>query len=319
MDIENWYQAYKDRANFFFVYIREAHPTDGNLGAANVIDGILIEQPKTDEERQEAANLCTTALDISMPTILDKIDDRTANAYAAFPDRIYVVGADGNIAFKGRPGPAGFDVAEARAALDVALAGEITAYGQEPGQRRGRGMRGMRGARGQRPGGSGQGMGVMDTNEDGAISREEWTGDDETFSRLDQNDDGLIARNEIQGRFGGGRGRGGRGGDPRARIQGFDSDGDGRLSREEFPGPPEMFGTMDADGDGFITPEEMQNSRPGRGGRGRGAAMLQMDTDGDGKVARQEWTRPDQTFDRLDADGDGFVTPEEMRRRLGGL
>ncbi len=316
MDIENWYQAYKDRANFFFVYIREAHPTDGNLGAANVIDGILIEQAKTDEQRQEAANICTTALDISMPTILDKIDDRTANAYAAFPDRIYVVGSDGTIAFKGRPGPAGFDVPEARAALEVALRGEITAYGQEQGQRRGRGMRGMRPRPGQRPGTAG-GMGVMDTNEDGTISREEWTGDGETFDRLDRNDDGLLARDEIQRQFGGGRGRGGRGADPQARFQGLDSDGDGRVSQQEFPGPAQMFETMDADGDGFITLEEMQNSRPGRGGRGRGAAMLQMDEDGDGKVSRDEWTRPSEAFDRLDADDDGFITREEMRRRPG--
>ncbi len=281
------------------------------------MDGILIEQPKTDEERQEAANICTTALDISMPTILDKIDDRTANAYAAFPDRIYVVGADGDIAFKGRPGPAGFDVPEARAALEVALNGEITAYGQEPGQRRGRGMRGMRGGRGQRPDAAGQGMGVMDTNEDGTISREEWTGDGETFDRLDRNDDGLLARDEIQRQFRGGRGRGGRGADPQARFLGLDGDGDGRVSQQEFPGPPQMFDTMDADGDGFITLEEMQNSRPGRGGRGRGAAMLQMDEDGDGRVSREEWTRPGEAFDRLDTDSDGFITREEMRRRPG--
>jgi len=117
------------------VYIREAHPADGNVGRANIRDGILIDQPTTDAERQEAATVCTAALDLTVPTILDKIDDRVANAYGAFPDRIYVIGADGRVAYKGQPGPAGFNVPEAVAGLSVALEGGTTEYGALPSRR----------------------------------------------------------------------------------------------------------------------------------------------------------------------------------------
>jgi hypothetical protein len=205
-DIENWYQDKKDEANFFFVYIREAHPTDGNLGAANVIEGVLIEQPKTDAERAEVAELCTTSLQVSMPTIIDKIDDRVANVYAAFPDRIYVVGSDGRIAYKGQPGPSGFNVPEAMAALEIAMDGEITPYGEQPGARRARrGGRGARGARGGMPGGRGEGMGVMDADADGRISAEEWAGESDVFERFDADGDGFLTLGEVQ--------RGGRGGE----------------------------------------------------------------------------------------------------------
>jgi hypothetical protein len=285
------------------------------------MDGILIEQPTTDDERQEAAILCTTSLKISLPTVLDKIDDRVANAYAAFPDRIYIVGADGKVAYKGQPGPAGFNVPEAIAALEVALAGEITAYGQQPRQSLGSGRgRGGRGARGQ---GSEQVLGELDTNEDGRISREEWTGEDAGFDRFDTDGDGFLSLSEVQTSFGrGGRGGRGRGQSPQAQFSGMDTDSDGKLSRQEFPGPALMFDTMDTNKDDFVTLDEMQAGQGGRGlgrgrGRGRGATLGQMDADGDLRISREEWQRQPEMFDRLDANSDGFLTQEEMRRGRG--
>lgn len=38
----------------------------------------------------------------------------------------------------------------------------------------------------------------------------------------------------------------------------FDTDGDGRVSRKEFPGPPRRFKRMDADNDGFATKKEFK-------------------------------------------------------------
>ena len=36
------------------------------------------------------------------------MDDKVNKAYAAWPDRLYVVGTDGKIAMMGEPGPRGF-------------------------------------------------------------------------------------------------------------------------------------------------------------------------------------------------------------------
>jgi len=51
------------------------------------------------------------------------MDNAASEAFAAWPERIYVVGVDGRIAFKGGPGPWGFDPPAAGAALDEILRG----------------------------------------------------------------------------------------------------------------------------------------------------------------------------------------------------
>jgi hypothetical protein len=43
-----------------------------------------------------------------VPTVIDREDNKVNAAYAGWPDRLYVVGVDGKIAFKGGPGPSGF-------------------------------------------------------------------------------------------------------------------------------------------------------------------------------------------------------------------
>ena len=43
-----------------------------------------------------------------------------------------------------------------------------------------------------------------------------------------------------------------------------DKDKDGKLSREEFPGSPELWGRLDANKDGFVTRDEHERAFPGR-------------------------------------------------------
>jgi hypothetical protein len=43
-------------------------------------------------------------------------------AYNALPDRLYLIGKDGRIAFKGGHGPLGFKPAELEAAIETELA-----------------------------------------------------------------------------------------------------------------------------------------------------------------------------------------------------
>jgi hypothetical protein len=71
-----------------------------------------VEQTDSMDKRAENAEICVTALKLSVPTVIDKADNKVNAAYAGWPDRMYVVGVDGKIAYKGGPGPGGFKPAE---------------------------------------------------------------------------------------------------------------------------------------------------------------------------------------------------------------
>ena len=51
-------------------------------------------------------------LEISIPTLIDGIDNKVGSAYSGFPDRMYLIGVDGKIAYKGARGPFGFKPSE---------------------------------------------------------------------------------------------------------------------------------------------------------------------------------------------------------------
>jgi type I thyroxine 5'-deiodinase len=104
------------------VYIKEAHPIDGKVAAYNEKAGIRIKQPTTLDQREEVAQTCSTKLSLKFPVIVDTIDNKTSQDYAAHPDRLYLVDREGKIAYKGKPGPRGFNVAEMTEALDKLLA-----------------------------------------------------------------------------------------------------------------------------------------------------------------------------------------------------
>ena len=103
------------------MYIREAHPEDGWKMPANEKAGIAFNQPKTEEERGKIATVCKTKLDLSIPFVVDGIENKVGEAYAGWPARLYIVDKEGKIAFKGAPGPKGFVVAEMEAKLAEVL------------------------------------------------------------------------------------------------------------------------------------------------------------------------------------------------------
>lgn len=69
-------------------------------------------QTNTLAERSERAQQCVATLKLSIPALVDGEDNRVNRAYAAWPDRLYVIGSDGRIAYKGGRGPSGFRPAE---------------------------------------------------------------------------------------------------------------------------------------------------------------------------------------------------------------
>jgi hypothetical protein len=102
---------------FLAVYILEAHPSDVWQMQSNIKEKIIFSSPKDYEERTLVAGTCVRKLGIKFPAVIDGFDNTTEKAYTGWPDRIYLIDANGRIAYKSRPGPFGFKPAELRAAL----------------------------------------------------------------------------------------------------------------------------------------------------------------------------------------------------------
>jgi hypothetical protein len=106
------YRRYRDRAAFYVVYIREAHPSDIWQMGVNVRENVVYQSPQNTEERIDLANVCVKNLGIEMPALVDNFDNSTDTAYSGWPDRLYVIDRDGTIAYKSAPGPFGFKPAD---------------------------------------------------------------------------------------------------------------------------------------------------------------------------------------------------------------
>lgn len=87
----------------------------------NRAEGITVNDPSTDDERLEVAAACAINLKIRMPVVVDDISDEIAEAYGALPDRLYLIGQGGKIAFQGNEGPWGFDPAALNSAIETAV------------------------------------------------------------------------------------------------------------------------------------------------------------------------------------------------------
>ena len=119
--METLYRTYRDRADTVFIYVAEAHPVDEWQMEANEEEGVLLRQHTMLAERQEAARLAAARLGLTMPVLVDTMDDAVSVAFAAWPERIYVADATGRIAYAGEPGPWGFEPEAAAGALDALL------------------------------------------------------------------------------------------------------------------------------------------------------------------------------------------------------
>lgn len=94
------------------VYIREAHPEDGWQVPMNETDEVVIFQHRSFAERTDVAKSCALDLRYTFPVLVDDMDNTTDEAYVATPERLYLIGEDGNIAYRGGPGPFLFDPEE---------------------------------------------------------------------------------------------------------------------------------------------------------------------------------------------------------------
>lgn len=95
-------------AEFYVVYIQEAHPIDAWQMESNSKEKIQVTSARTFQERCAVAETCVTKLSLHIPALIDDLQNSTEAAYTAWPDRLYVIDFDRRVVYKSRPGPFGF-------------------------------------------------------------------------------------------------------------------------------------------------------------------------------------------------------------------
>jgi len=77
----------------------------------------VFKQPTTFAEREALSKVLVERLKYRLPVAIDGMDNAADKAFAAWPERIYVIGRGGRIVYKGGMGPFHFDPEEAEKTL----------------------------------------------------------------------------------------------------------------------------------------------------------------------------------------------------------
>jgi Ca2+-binding EF-hand superfamily protein len=94
--------------------------------------------------------------------------------------------------------------------------------------------------------------------------------------------------------------------------QQFDADGNGKITRDEFKGPKEVFDRLDRDRDGVLTADDFDWSDRSKLAQQAGPATMlfrMLDRNSNGRVSKEEW---DALFQRA-ARGKDHLTPDDLR------
>lgn len=97
------YEKFRKDFSFVMIYIREAHSLDGHHSRLG-----RVTDPKTAAQRISAARGCRKALKLPFRILTDRIDDRIATRWGAWPIRLFVVNTEGTVVYSGKPGPWGY-------------------------------------------------------------------------------------------------------------------------------------------------------------------------------------------------------------------
>src|SRR3954468_20614255 len=100
------------------------------------------------------------------------------------------------------------------------------------------------------------------------------------------------------------------------RFRAMDTDNDGVITRAEWRGDDQSFREHDLNHDGVLSgdevaPRPVANSQDRSRREEMAARFERADRNGDGQIARREWTGTTAAFKRMDEDGDGVITRQE--------
>jgi len=93
----------------------------------------------------------------------------------------------------------------------------------------------------------------------------------------------------------------------------YDRDGDGRVTRKEFPGTDADFARLDRDRDAAVSEADFDFSAHGLTPSPGSLVFARADRDGNGKVTREEF---EALFKTLDSGGQGFLSQRDLAESL---
>lgn len=129
------YEQFKEHADFLTIYIREAHPEDEWQMDSNITDDVCYMQPRTLADRLSIANDFAQRFHYPIPLAVDTMANTANQLYAGWPERLYLIGTDGRILYKGGMGPFNYKPEEVRAWLEQRF--PEAAANPQPSQKKG--------------------------------------------------------------------------------------------------------------------------------------------------------------------------------------
>ena len=120
-EVEDLHQRFSDRVSCFLIYTREVRFADGQDDSPRR-RGAPPEGPESLPIRAARARKLVEDFRLSIPVLIDLLDDEVTRSYGAYPLRLYLVGRDGRIVYQGAHGPHAFQPAELEAAIQEELA-----------------------------------------------------------------------------------------------------------------------------------------------------------------------------------------------------
>ncbi len=126
--MEKMYREYKDSVDFYIVYISEAHAED-DKHPVPYAKKMGIREHKTYEERCSIADRLLKDKELTIPCLVDGMDNQVEKIYKGWPDRVYLIRKDGRLGIAAKRGPWGFKPALDRLAEWLA---EYRKTGVEP-------------------------------------------------------------------------------------------------------------------------------------------------------------------------------------------
>ena len=97
-------------------------------------------------------------------------------------------------------------------------------------------------------------------------------------------------------------------------LEQADADHDGKVTKQEYvDARAAQFSRLDRNGDGFIDDADSREGGNERGQRAAKALRGRIDSNGDGKISKEEFVNaPTMLFDKFDANKDGVLDATEL-------